>query len=111
VNGQLHVPAALHPRKVPRYPLYRRLGGPKNRSARRGEEKIFDPTGTRNSDPSVAQPAGSRYTDRAIAAPYMSNTIDALGLSLLPDPVLNPELCRYRLWKYLLVRGQPSGLR
>jgi hypothetical protein len=26
-------------------------------------EKILDPTGTRNSDPSVVQPVASRYTD------------------------------------------------
>jgi hypothetical protein len=29
VSGQRHAPAALYPRgKDPRYPLYRRLGGP-----------------------------------------------------------------------------------
>jgi hypothetical protein len=49
----------------PRYPLDRRLGGPQSRSGRRGEEKILDPTGTRNSDPSVV----SRYTDCALPAP------------------------------------------
>jgi hypothetical protein len=32
----------------PRYPLDRRQGGPYSRSGRRGEEKIFDPTGTWN---------------------------------------------------------------
>jgi hypothetical protein len=32
-------------------------------------EKIFDPTGTRNSDHSVVQPIASRYTDFAIPAP------------------------------------------
>jgi hypothetical protein len=32
-----HAPAALHPRgKSPRYPLYRRLGGPQSRSGCRG---------------------------------------------------------------------------
>jgi hypothetical protein len=34
-----------------------------------GEEKILDPTGTRNSTPSVVQPVASRYTDCAIPAP------------------------------------------
>jgi len=29
VNGQLHAPAALTPGKRPRYPLDRRLGGPR----------------------------------------------------------------------------------
>jgi hypothetical protein len=37
--------------RAPRYPLDRRLGGPQNRSGRRGEEKILDPTGTRTPTP------------------------------------------------------------
>jgi hypothetical protein len=49
-------PRPLYPRgKNPRYALDRRLGGPQSRSGRREEEKILDPTGTRNSDPSVFQ--------------------------------------------------------
>jgi hypothetical protein len=37
VSGQHHAPAALYPRgKDPRYPLYRRLGGPQSRSERKG---------------------------------------------------------------------------
>jgi hypothetical protein len=37
VSGQSHAPAALYPRgKEPRYPLDRRLGGPRSRSGRRG---------------------------------------------------------------------------
>jgi hypothetical protein len=37
VSGQHHAPAALYSRgKSPRYPLYRRLGGPQSRSGRRG---------------------------------------------------------------------------
>jgi hypothetical protein len=40
VSGQHHAPAALYPRgKSPRYPLYRRLGGPQSRSGRRGYRK------------------------------------------------------------------------
>jgi hypothetical protein len=35
--------------KSPRYPLDRRLSGPQSRSGRQGQEKIFDPTGTRTS--------------------------------------------------------------
>jgi hypothetical protein len=46
--------------------LYRKLGGLQSTSGRLGEEKILDPTGTRNSDPSVIQPVVSRYTDYAI---------------------------------------------
>jgi hypothetical protein len=47
VSGQLHAPAALLPGKSPRYPFYRRLGGPQSRSGRYGEVKIFYPIGTR----------------------------------------------------------------
>jgi hypothetical protein len=36
---------------APRYPLDKRLGGPQIRSARRGEEKIRDPTTTRTPNP------------------------------------------------------------
>jgi hypothetical protein len=51
VSGQLHAPAALSPGKSPRYPFYRRLGGPQSRSGRYGEVKIFYPTGTRTPAP------------------------------------------------------------
>jgi hypothetical protein len=53
-------------RKIPRYPLDRRQGGPQNRSGRRGEEKNLVPTGTRTLDPSAVQPLASRYTDCTI---------------------------------------------
>jgi hypothetical protein len=37
VTCQRHAPAALYPRgKDPRYPLYRKLGGPQSRSGHRG---------------------------------------------------------------------------
>jgi hypothetical protein len=39
------------------------LGVPQGRSGQCGEVKMFDPTGTRNADPSVVQPVASRYTD------------------------------------------------
>jgi hypothetical protein len=51
VSGQLHASAALHPGKSPRYPFYRKLGGPQSRSGRYGEVKIFYPTGTRTPAP------------------------------------------------------------
>jgi hypothetical protein len=36
-SGQPHAPAVIYPRgKNPRYPLYRRLGGPQSRSGHRG---------------------------------------------------------------------------
>jgi hypothetical protein len=41
-------PRPLYPRgKSPRYPLYRRFGGPQNRSGQHGEEEILTPTATR----------------------------------------------------------------
>jgi hypothetical protein len=57
VSGQLHAPAALPPGKSPRYPFYRRLGGPQSRSGRYGEEKIFFTlSGLELSLPLVVQP-------------------------------------------------------
>jgi hypothetical protein len=43
VSGQLHAPAALPPGKSPRYPFYRRLGGPQSRFELYGEVKIVYP--------------------------------------------------------------------
>jgi hypothetical protein len=51
--------------------LDRRLGEPESRSGLGGEEKILDPTGTRNSDLSVVQPVASYYTDCSISAPQL----------------------------------------
>jgi hypothetical protein len=59
VSGQLHAPAALPPGKSPRYPFYRRFGGPQSRSGRYGEVKIFYPTGTRTPAP-PGRPARSQ---------------------------------------------------
>ena len=56
VGGQHHAPAALSPGK-PRYPLYRRLGGPRGWSGR--ARKISAPPGF---DPRTVQPVASRYT-------------------------------------------------
>jgi hypothetical protein len=61
---------ALPPGKSPRYPFYRRLGGPQSWFWRYGEVNIFDPIGTRTAAPLVVQPVASRYTDWAIPAPY-----------------------------------------
>jgi hypothetical protein len=62
VGGQRHAPAALPPWKT-RYPLYRRLGGPQDRSGR--VQKISPPP---RFDPRTVQPVESRYTDWAIPA-------------------------------------------
>jgi hypothetical protein len=39
VSGQFHAPATLPLGENPRYPLERRLGGPRSRSGRDGKEK------------------------------------------------------------------------
>jgi hypothetical protein len=57
VCGQHHALAALPPEKT-RYPLYRRLGGPQDRSER--VRKISSPPGF---DPRTVQPVASCYTD------------------------------------------------
>jgi hypothetical protein len=66
VSGQLHAPAALPPGKSPRYPFYRRLGGPQSRSGLYGEAKIFTLSGLELPLPLIVQPVASRYTDWAI---------------------------------------------
>ena len=60
MDGQRHAPAVLPPGKM-RYPLYRRLGGPQDRSGR--VRKISPPPGF---DPRAVQPLASRYTDCAV---------------------------------------------
>jgi hypothetical protein len=62
VGGQRHAPVALPPEKT-RYPLYRRLGGPQNRSGR--VRKISPPP---EFDPWTVHPVASRYTHWAIPA-------------------------------------------
>jgi hypothetical protein len=57
VGGPRHAQTALPP-GMPRYPLYRRLGGPQGRSGR--VRKISPPLGF---DPRKAKPVASRYTD------------------------------------------------
>ena len=63
VGGQHHAPAAL-PLGKTRYPLYRRLGGPRSRSGY--VRKISPPPGF---DPRTFQPVASCYTDYTISTP------------------------------------------
>jgi hypothetical protein len=62
VGGQRHVPAALPPGKT-KYPLYKRLGGPKGRPGRVRKIPLLPAF-----DPRTVQPVASRYTDWAIPA-------------------------------------------
>ena len=60
---------SLPPGKT-RYPLYRRLGGPKGRS--RQVRKISPPPGF---DPRTVQPVASRYTDYATRPLFVRHTL------------------------------------
>jgi hypothetical protein len=60
VGGQYHALAAL-PLEKARYPLYRRLGGPRGQSGQ--VRKILPPPGF---DPRTVQPVASCYTNYAI---------------------------------------------
>jgi len=62
VGDQRHAPAALPTGKT-RYPLYRRLGGPQDRSGR--VRQMSPPP---RFDPRTVQPVESRYTDWALPA-------------------------------------------
>jgi len=62
MGRQRNAPAVSPPEKA-RYPLYRRLGGPQNRS---GQVRIILPLS--GFDPLTVQPVASRYTDWAIPA-------------------------------------------
>jgi hypothetical protein len=55
--------------------LYRRLGGPQNRSGRHGEVKILDPTGTRT-------PTSQSSSPQPVAIPTaLSDALQFAGLS------------------------------
>jgi hypothetical protein len=51
------------------------MGGPRNRSGQRGEEKILDITGTRTPTPRPSSPIASRYTGRSLSAVNTSNVL------------------------------------
>jgi hypothetical protein len=76
--------------RAPRYPFYRRLGGPQSRCGRHGEV----PTGTQTPSPLVVQPVASRYTDWAIPAPFalwieIFTKFHNLKKSLIPKNITN----------------------
>jgi hypothetical protein len=78
--------------KSPRDLLDRRLGGPQNRSGRRGEMKILDPTGTRNSGPSVVQLPARLSSDQNSAVGWrwwlivrLFNDVEWKATSLRPN--------------------------
>jgi hypothetical protein len=70
VGGQRHAPAALHPGTT-RCSLYRRLGGPQDRSGR--VRKISPTPGF---DPQTVQHVASRYADWAIPAHWTVTRIN-----------------------------------
>ena len=65
VGGQHHAPAALHPGKT-RYPLYRRLSGPQDRSEL--VRKISPLTGIRSPDRPARSESPGRHAIRITAA-------------------------------------------
>jgi hypothetical protein len=73
VGGQRHA-TPRHGRftlgKETRYPLYRRLSGPRGRSGR--VRTISPPPGF---DPRTLQPVASRYTDYSIPARKLHNIV------------------------------------
>jgi len=74
MDGQRLAPAALPPGKT-RYPLYRGLGGPQDRSG--GVRKMSLPRGF---DARTVQPVASRYTDYAYHTVY--STLSYTGYSM-----------------------------
>jgi hypothetical protein len=86
VGGQRHAPADLPPGET-RYPLYRRLGRPQDRS---GRMRKIRPTRIRNQ---TVQPVASRYTDWAILAirytSYFKNKVELLYLYINNDSTLS----------------------
>ena len=65
VGGQRHAQAALQPGKT-RYPLYRRLGGPQDRSGWVRKISLL-----LKFDPRTVQPVASRCADWVILAQYV----------------------------------------
>jgi hypothetical protein len=65
-------PRPLYPRgKNPRYPSDRTLGGPQNRSGRRGEKKNLVHLPRIDPDSLIIQPVACHYTDWAVSALFL----------------------------------------
>jgi hypothetical protein len=79
-----HPGRALAPGKGPRYPLYRRLGGPQSRSGhKRLEEKSFRLCRGSNLDRPGVQPVARHYTDWATRLTTCFYTYLQWGLTCL----------------------------
>jgi hypothetical protein len=90
VSGQSHAPAAPYPQGMgPRYPLYRRLGGPQSQSEHRGYWK----------NPSTS--AGDRTSIARYSSPY-SDTI-LTELPRLPDEILAQDYIYTYIYALCLV--------
>jgi hypothetical protein len=83
VSGQHHAPVALYPRgKDPRYPLYRRLGGPQSRSGHRGYRKNLCPCRGSNPDHRSSSP----YSDTILPElPRLLNYVQITFLKLMDE--------------------------
>jgi hypothetical protein len=94
VSGQRHAPAALYPRgKDPRYPLYRRLGGPQSRSGHRRYRK--NPLPLPGIEPrSPGRPARSQ-TLYCLSYPAL-DSCTSKGLNLAVSVIRNTLKCRHK---------------
>jgi hypothetical protein len=77
VSGQLHAPAALHPRKEPPEPLDRKLDGPQNWSGRSGREKF-------------------------LTVPVIQSVVNRCTNYAIPPPCICLRVCKLHLTFYLL---------
>ena len=107
VGGQPHAPAALPPGKT-RYPLYRRLVGPQDRSGR--VWKISPPTGIRSSD----RPARSKSLYRlSYPSPHFKDSVAYFTQSRPKGKVVMVENGDNRLggWEWKITGEKPKECR
>ena len=97
MGGERHAPVALPPGKT-RYPLYRRLGGPQDRSGR--VRKISPPP---EFDPRIVQPIASRPT--ALSRPFVLRKWGKESSSTFVGGAGNTYVRAFR--KSLLNRAEP----